>query len=138
MSNRRIEFYLNSDTEEPVIKTCNLNENDLVEWTVRFDRNSDLRIVLSFYSISTTNTVFNFINGLIQQKVLSNLNQINKIIFVDNELQNIISGSNIDMISNVNTPIRYATDINLISLENYPSFVSKNNSTQLADNTGEE
>lgn len=122
---RRIDFIIAAE-DEPIVESCELTENDLAELVVTLARGSNnTRIVLSFVSNdSKNNTVFSFVNQLVADG-LTDLSDIDKVIYIEDDIENIIDGENIKTITNLNTQARFATEFELIKMEDYPSFFEK-------------
>lgn len=121
--NKKIDFILKGENEEYITKTCELEENDIVEWIVRITKNENAKIQLSFKAKDgSPGSVYKFVNNLVIDGLM-NLNQIDRIIYTDGNNENVFYLEDIANITNLNSTLKLATDIELLRLKSYPSFL---------------
>ena len=121
-----IDVLFKDDNDELVTRTCALTDNDTVRWEVILKKDNSSRLAICFLGKDGLPSVHGFINGLVINDGIKNLNSIDKIILTLDDKENIIDGNDIESIVNVNSDTHIVTEITLYELKNYPGLLTVN------------
>ena len=122
----KLDVIFKNDNDELVTRTCTLTDNDTVRWEVILKKENSSRLAICFLGKDGLPSVHGFINSLVINDGIKNLNTIDKIILTLDDKENIIDGNDIESIVNVNSDTHIVTEITLYELKNYPGLLTVN------------